>query len=177
MNQKKGARLALKLSLTVVIPIFLITIAGILLSAYKQSNLSEDLVKREISGVAKSLRQTYLATGNEKFVMKGDNLYKGNTMLSGNYKLVDQLKDEQDVEVSLFFGDVREVTTLKDESGKREINTKMSSEVYDTLKKGEEYFATKMCWERIIMDIMCRFTSRVRKSLPAVCSVDVHRLR
>ena len=145
MNQKKGARLALKLSLTVVIPIFLITIAGILLSAYKQSNLSEDLVKREISGVAKSLRQTYLATeGNEKFVMKGDNLYKGNTMLSGNYKLVDQLKDEQDVEVSLFFGDVREVTTLKDESGKREINTKMSSEVYDTLKKGEEYFATNV---------------------------------
>ena len=91
MNQKKGARLALKLSLTVVIPIFLITIAGILLSAYKQSDLSEDLVKREISGIARSLRQTYLATeGNEKFVMKGDNLYKGNTMLSGNYKLVDQ---------------------------------------------------------------------------------------
>ena len=52
MNQKKGARLALKLSLTVVIPIFLITIAGILLSAYKQSDLSEDLVKREISGIA-----------------------------------------------------------------------------------------------------------------------------
>lgn len=145
MNQKKGARLALKLSLTVVIPIFLITIAGILLSAYKQSNLSEDLVKREISGIARSLRQTYLATeGNEKFVMKGENLYKGNTMLSGNYKLVDQLKDEQEVEVSLFFGDVREVTTLKDESGKREINTKMSSEVYDTLKKGEEYFATNV---------------------------------
>ena len=145
MNQKKGARLALKLSLTVVIPIFLITIAGILLSAYKQSDLSEDLVKREISGIARSLRQTYLATeGNEKFVMKGDNLYKGNTMLSGNYKLVDQLKNEQEVEVSLFFGDVREVTTLKDESGKREINTKMSSEVYDTLKKGEEYFATNI---------------------------------
>ena len=145
MNQKKGARLALKLSLTVVIPIFLITIAGILLSAYKQSDLSEDLVKREVSGIARSLRQTYLATeGNEKFVMKGDNLYKGNTMLSGNYKLVDQLKNEQEVEVSLFFGDVREVTTLKDESGKREINTKMSSEVYDTLKKGEEYFATNI---------------------------------
>lgn len=145
MNQKKGVRLALKLSLTVVIPIFLITIAGILLSAYKQSNLSEDLVKREISGVARSLRQTYLATeGNEKFVMKGDNLYKGNTMLSGNYKLVDQLKDEQEVEVSVFFGDTRKVTTLKDESGKREVNTKMSSEVYDTLKKGEEYFATNV---------------------------------
>ena len=36
------------------------------------------------------------------------------------------------------------MTTLKDESGKREINTKMSSEVYDTLKKGEEYFATNV---------------------------------
>ena len=145
MNQKKGARLALKLSLTVVIPIFLITIAGILLSAYKQSDLSEDLVKREISGIARSLRQTYLATeGNEKFVMKGDNLYKGNTMLSGNYKLVDQLKNEQAVEVYLFFCDVRDVTTLKDESGNRVINTKMSSEVYDTLKKGEEYFATNV---------------------------------
>lgn len=104
MNQKKGARLALKLSLTVVIPIFLITIAGILLSAYKQSDLSEDLVKREISGIARSLRQTYLATeGNEKFVMKGDNLYKGNTMLSGNYKLVDQLKMSRKLKYHCFW--------------------------------------------------------------------------
>lgn len=142
MDKKKGFRLAIKLSLTVVIPIFLITVVGIILSAVKQSNLSNDLVKREISGVARSLRQTYLATGgNEKFVMKGDNLYKGDTMLSGNYKLLDQIKTEQDVEVSVFFGNVRVLTTLKDASGKREINTKLSSEVYDALKKGEEYYA------------------------------------
>ena len=179
MNQKKGARLALKLSLTVVIPIFLITIAGILLSAYKQSDLSEDLVKREISGIARSLRQTYLATeGNEKFVMKGDNLYKGNTMLSGNYKLVDQLKNEQEVEVSLFFGDVREVTTLKDESGKREINTKMSSEVYDTLKKGEEYFATNV--DVLGTDYYGYYVPLYQpgtKELPVVYSADVPRIR
>ena len=46
MEKKKGLRLALKLSLTVMVPIILITVAGIVLSAVKQSDLSESLVER-----------------------------------------------------------------------------------------------------------------------------------
>lgn len=142
MKQKRGVRLALKLSLTVIVPIFLITVAGILLGALKQGDLSKSLVEREISGVARSVRQTYTELDHDgKFTMDGDILTKGTQKLSGDYALIDQLKKEQDVEISLFYGDVRILTTLTDESGKREINTKLSSQVYEALQKGEDYFA------------------------------------
>lgn len=143
MEKKKGLRLALKLSLTVMVPIILITVAGIVLSAVKQSDLSESLVKREISGIARSVRQTYeeLEQSSE-FVMDGDTLSKGSQKLSGDYELIDKLKKEQDVELSLFYGDVRILTTLTDDTGKREINTKLSSQIYEKLQKGEDYFAS-----------------------------------
>ncbi len=145
MRQRKGMRLALKLSLTVVIPILLITVTGILLGGIKQNDLSETLVQREISGVARSVRQTYMELEKDgKFVMDGDTLSKGSRKLSGDYELIDELKKEQDVEISLFYGDVRILTTLTDETGKREINTKLSSEVYGKLQKGEEYFASNI---------------------------------
>lgn len=143
MKEKKGLRLALKLSLTVIVPIILITVAGIVLSAVKQSDLSESLVEREVSGIARSVRQIYeeLEQGSE-FVMDGDTLSKGSQKLSGDYELIDKLKKEQDVELSLFYGDVRILTTLTDDTGKREINTKLSSQVYEKLQKGEDYFAS-----------------------------------
>lgn len=143
MKEKKGVRLALKISLTVIIPILLITVLGIFLSTIKQSDLSGSLVEREISGIARSVRQTYTELGQGgQFVMDGETLSKGSQKLSGDYELIDALKKEQDVEISLFYGDVRILTTLTDESGKREINTKLSSQVYEQLQKGEDYFAS-----------------------------------
>ena len=141
-KEKKGLRLALKLSLTVTIPILLITVTGIVLGAVKQANLSESLVQREISGIARSVRQTYteMEKGSD-FTREGDTLMKGTQTLSGDYELLDKLKEEQDVEVSLFYGDTRVLTTLMDEAGKREINTQLSAEVYEKVQKGQEYFA------------------------------------
>lgn len=143
MKQKKGFRLALKLSLTVAIPILLITVIGIALGAIKQNDLSDSLVEREVSGIARSVRQTYMQLGDGgEFTLNGDTLTKGNMTLSGNYDLIDQIKQEQDVELSLFIGDTRILTTLTNESGKREINTKISAEIYEKLQKGEDYFTT-----------------------------------
>ena len=74
--------------------------------------------------------------------MNGDTLTKGSKTLSGDYDLIDHIKEEQDVELSLFYGDTRVLTTLTDESGEREINTKVSADIYEKLQKGEDYFST-----------------------------------
>lgn len=145
MKQKKGLRLAFKLSLMIAIPFLLITVIGIWLGASKQNDLSEDLVQREISGIANSVRETYMAMGNGgKFAMQNDKLMKGTETLNENYELIDRLKESQDVELSLFYGDIRILTTLTDDSGKREINTQLSSEVYQALQKGEDYFSSDL---------------------------------
>lgn len=145
MKKKKGARLALKLTLTATIPILLVTVVSIWLGVSKQRELSETLVEREISGVAKTLREVYMEMGdNGNFSMNGSTLMKGSVTLSDNYTLIDKLKEDHDVELSLFYGDTRILTTLTDENGKREINTQMSPEIYEKLQKGESHFAPNL---------------------------------
>ena len=145
LKKKKGMRLAFKLSLTVAIPLLLITIIGIVISASKQNSMSKNLVEREISGIAASVREAYTEMDNgAEFTLNGDTFKKGNVTLSENYELIDTLKQERDVELSVFYGDTRVLTTLKDSSGKREINTKMSKEVYDTLQMGKDYYASDL---------------------------------
>lgn len=145
MKQKKGLRLAFKLSLMIAIPFLFITAIGIWLGASKQSDLSEILVEREISGVANSVRETYMEMGDGgEFSMENGKLMKGSVTLSENYDLIDRLKKEQEVELSLFYGDNRALTTLMNDQGKREINTQLSSEVYQTVQKGENYFSSDL---------------------------------
>ncbi|HBZ63827.1 MAG TPA: hypothetical protein DEO89_04275, partial [Lachnospiraceae bacterium] len=141
-KKKKGMRLAFKLSLTVSIPLLLITLIAIAVSAGKQNGISKDLVEREISGIAASVREAYTEMGDgADFTMSGNTLKKGNVTISENYELIDKLKQERQVELSVFYGDTRVLTTLKDGSGKREINTKMSKEVYDTVQSGKDYYS------------------------------------
>lgn len=141
-KKKKGMRLAFKLSLTVSIPLLLITVIGVAIGAGKQNSISKDLVEREISGIATSVREAYTEMGDgADFTMSGNTLKKGNETLSENNELIDKLKQEREVELSVFYGDTRVLTTLKDASGKREINTKMSKEIYDTIQRGESYFS------------------------------------
>lgn len=141
LKKKKGMRLAFKLSLTLSIPLLLITLIGIAISAGKQNSISKNLVEREVSGIAASVREAYIEMADgADFAMSGDTLKKGNETLSENYELIDKLKQERDVELSIFYGDTRVLTTLKDSSGKREINKKMSKEIYDIIQRGESYF-------------------------------------
>lgn len=141
LKKKKGMRLAFKLSLTVSIPLLLITLIGIAISAGKQNSISKNLVEREVSGIAASVREAYIEMADgADFAMSGDTLKKGNETLSENYELIDKLKQERDVELSIFYGDTCVLTTLKDSSGKREINKKMSKEIYDIIQRGESYF-------------------------------------
>lgn len=145
MKKKKGLKLAVKLSLTAAVPILLITIVGIWLGVSKQRELSESLVEREIGGVAKTLCEAYIETADKgQFSMNGDTLMKGTETLSGNYELMDKIKKDHDVELSLFYGDTRMLTTLTNENGEREINTKLSANVYEKVKNGETYYAPEI---------------------------------
>lgn len=145
MEKNKGLRLPFKLSLMVAIPILLVTLIGIILGALKQNELSGNLVEREISGIANSVREVYMEMGGDApFTMDGDTLMKGDVTLSGNYELIDRLKEETDVELSLFFGDNRVLTTLTNDAGQREINTQLSSNVYQTVQSGKNYYAKEL---------------------------------
>lgn len=68
-------------------------------------------------------------------------LYKGNIKIDGNHELIDHIGEETGGNtVSIFHGETRVATNLKDESGNRSINTKVSDAVKNTvIGKKERY--------------------------------------
>lgn len=81
-------------------------------------------------------------TGDFRVDENGD-MWKGEMMnISENTVIADDVKEATGMEVTVFFGDTRYMTSVKDEAGARVIGTKASDAVAEAvLGRGESYFA------------------------------------
>jgi len=68
-------------------------------------------------------------------------MWKGDTLnISQAYDITDHIKKNTGMEVTVFWGDTRILTSIVDERGERQINTQASEDVVNrVLKKGETY--------------------------------------
>nr|WP_269438281.1 methyl-accepting chemotaxis protein [Phosphitispora fastidiosa] len=72
--------------------------------------------------------------------IRGNKLYKGNTVMNENYELIDKIAELTNDTVTIFQEDTRVATTVK-RDGVRQINTKVSDEVkQQVLVKGEPFY-------------------------------------
>lgn len=112
------------------------------------STLEHSLETESENGLAKT------ATMLESFL---ENAYSGDFSLSETGALqkgrldmtflldsMDRVKAEENVELTVFFGDTRVMTTLKDDSGNRVVGTKASEKVANMVLKGSTYFDTNL---------------------------------
>lgn len=73
----------------------------------------------------------------------GEKLYKGDTLINDNYQVVDAITKNTDILATLFLGDTRVSTTVKDENGKRKVGTKADPKVVSAvINDGKEYVGT-----------------------------------
>ncbi len=72
--------------------------------------------------------------------IKGDKLYKGNKLISGDYEFVDYISQLTDNTCTIFMGDTRVSTNVKKDDGERAIGTKVSEQVKKVvLEQGQIY--------------------------------------
>ncbi|MCH5264836.1 MAG: diguanylate cyclase [Lachnospiraceae bacterium] len=118
---------------------------GIVLTVYSQNSVREGMsfeVEKSLSGLAHSLISTYNMMDAGEFSYEDGRVMKGNTELTSDYRLLDDMKNDTGADVTIFIGNERCLTTLVDESGKRLIGTKASPGVIErVLNQGEEYFS------------------------------------
>lgn len=90
-----------------------------------------------------------LATGREIIELRipgdwrtdGENLYKGEVLMNGNYGIVDDIAALTGDTVTIFLGDTRVATNVLNEDGTRAVGTKVSDAVAEAvLKRGEPYY-------------------------------------
>ncbi len=126
-----------------VIPILLL---GIVLTVYSQYSVREGMdyeMERALSGVAHNLLSTYNAIDGGEFNMKDDILYKGETRITSDYRVIDDLKNDTGNDVTIYYGDQRRMTTIVDKDGNRLTNTGAPVGVTEhVFGLKEEYYST-----------------------------------
>jgi len=72
--------------------------------------------------------------------VKGDKLYKGDTLINDNFKVIDEFTDGTNILSTIFLGDTRISTNVVSDTGERQVGTKAIDSVVNTvIKEGKEF--------------------------------------
>ena len=143
-KKRKGFKLTTKLLLLMNLPIFAVAIIAVLISAYKQQRLAESMTKQEMHSVASSILQVYNSETDGDYSYSDGSFRKGITPLTGNYTIIDNIKQETGIDVTIAYNNTRVLTTIKDDTGNRVIGSEVDSRVMDAIQSGKNFVARKV---------------------------------
>ena len=124
-----------------LLPMILICVMITIFSTRSLRTGIENEIEKSLQIVAATLDETYtnLYEGDYKKSMTGK-VTKGETTISGDSKLIDGLKEQTGFEASLFFGNMRLITTISKEKGGVANGTSLDKEIYARIAEGENVF-------------------------------------
>lgn len=126
-----------------VIPVILTGVIITFLSTSIIYNVKVDDTKTMLDGIAKEVAYSYdlLDRDSNNLYIYNDEVYLGDTKISGNYSVVERIKTRTGVDVSFFYEDTRIVTTLRDADNNRLTGKKATQIWNDYVSKGQTYFS------------------------------------
>lgn len=143
-NSLHGIRM--KIFLTASVPLLILAIASSVFSAINIKDGMEEQALERLRDVVSGVEQSLNALGEGDYHMDGESLFKGDYNISEDLSYLDMFKEKSDINITLFWGDTRTVTTLIDkDSGERIVGTQASDKVIKAvLENGEVYTDTNI---------------------------------
>lgn len=140
MKKKKSIkRMLIGLS---VIPVIFVGVALMFISGHSLWKGMSGEISHSLAIAANSLYNTYSIVAPGDYELKDGVLMKGEQVLEGDYAIVDALKESYGMEITLFYGDERRLTTITDTAGNRLVGTKADPQTVKwVLENGRKYFA------------------------------------
>lgn len=140
--KRKGLRLMQRLLLVVAVPLILMlamAVAGISSSC---GSVTETMVRHELQAAQYAFEVSVSNIAAGSYMYTNGKFYKGKRNISDNTQFFDNFSQEVDLQVTVFYGNVRVATSLVDEDGNRMIGTEADPEVYDiVVNQGQDYYA------------------------------------
>ncbi len=137
-------RLRIKMLLLVILPLLCLAVITYTVGSVMITDAMTDTIEQGMKATAIATRNS-LGVGIEGdfHVDEQGDLWKGDMLnISQSTELADEVKKDTGMELTVFFGDTRYMTSVKDASGERLIGTKASAVVTDAvLNRGEYYYA------------------------------------
>ena len=144
-NKGKLGTIRTKLLVMILLPVLLLSIILTYLAATNIQTGMQDEALHGLRGAAVALQHIYDEVDSGQWTQDASgNVKKGDLAITGNYQIVDKLKEDAEYEFTVFYGDTRVTTSLKDhKTGERLVGTKAGEKVIETvLKNGDEYSDT-----------------------------------
>jgi diguanylate cyclase (GGDEF)-like protein len=120
-----------------LLPLFLFGIVMMIYSSYTLTGNIQKEVSDNLRNVGVAVLAAYEASyeGDYNVIIVDGNVefYKGDILLSNNTGLIDDIRSDTDVEISLFFYDTRVLTTIADADGNRMVNKGVNSTILNTV--------------------------------------------
>jgi methyl-accepting chemotaxis protein len=139
-NGGKVMKLRGKIVTLVLVPLVILGGSLFALGAYKVNEAMRDEVMSNLVGIAITAEGSL--TQGSNVTLENGVLYAGGRNVSEEMTVLDEVKAETGVDVTIFYGDTRYATTVVGSDGQRVVGTQANSEIVDkVLKKGETYFA------------------------------------
>ena len=137
-------RLKQKILMIAILPLLLLGIVIIVFGDKQITNVLTENTEEGLQATAIAVRTTLRKMNNEPYRLNENNeLVKGDLNISQTPDLVDEIKEGTDIDVTIFYGDTRYMSSVIDENGQRIIGTQAGPRAIETvLGKGEEFFAT-----------------------------------
>ncbi len=140
---KKGMGILLKLVLMCVLPMLVMVI---ILSLYAMNALRSGMESEALGGLnllCQSVAASYDAIDPGDYHLEGDLLYKGEYCITEHGDVIDSYTDGEDTDVTLFYGDTRRATSLRDiTTGERIVGTTASDTVVAAVLQGGKDFSS-----------------------------------
>lgn len=135
-------KLKQKILLIALIPLLILGVAITVVSNKKINDAMKVTISDGLRGTATAVRSTFRKMNSEPYTLNENNeLVKGDFNISQQVDMADDIKEASDIDVSIYFGDTRYMTSARDASGQRVLGTLSDTDVKDNvLGQGKEYF-------------------------------------
>lgn len=145
-KKKKGLSVLHKIILMCSLPMIILGAVIIVYSINVMMKGMQNEALTSLEYLCQSISASYDAIAPGDYHMDGEELYKGDYCISENEDVIDSYTQGSNADVTLFYGDTRRATSLRDaQTGERIIGTTASDVVVDTvIGKGEDYSSTKI---------------------------------
>lgn len=143
-EDKTSKRIRIKNSLVLmtVVPIILMGLVFVFISVRSIKESREAEVIKTLSGVCTHTRDTFYQKYPGNYSYNNGKLYSDGVNISEDTQFIDDFKKHFDVEVAIFYKDIRVLTTIEDKTGRRLVETTQDDQrVLSAVSAGNMFYA------------------------------------
>lgn len=143
MKQQKKLGIMAQLVMLCVIPMVIMVACITVYAINTMRAMVHDTTMEGLQNLCQSVFAAYDALDSGAYRMEGDILFKGDYNITENGDIIDSFVEGSNADVTIFYGDTRRATSLRDkDTGERILGTKASDAVIQTVLKEKKTYET-----------------------------------